>query len=98
VWVADGPSGRLLRVDPHSSSVAKRIGVRPTNSVGLAAGGGAVWWIDKDRGTATRIDTEDNEVVSSPLELGGPAGGAAVSGHTLWVARPSTPSVARVRF
>jgi DNA-binding beta-propeller fold protein YncE len=98
VWVANSSAGQLLRVDPRSDRVVDRIEVRASNDVALAAGGGAVWWIDKDRGTATRIDTEDNEVVGSPLELGGPAGGAAVSGHTLWVSRPSTASVARIRF
>jgi serine/threonine protein kinase len=98
VWVADGPSGRLLRVDPRSNEVATPIGVPATNNVGLAAGGGAVWWIDQDRGTASRIDVESNRVIGSPLGLGGPAGGAAVSGRTLWVSLPSARSVARIRF
>jgi hypothetical protein len=98
VWVADGPSGRLLRVDPRSNSVANRIGVRATNNVSLAAGGGAIWWIDQDRGTASRIDVGSNRVIGSPLALGGTAGGATVSGRTLWVSLPSERSVARVRF
>jgi serine/threonine protein kinase len=98
VWVADGPSGRLLRVDPRSDEVTKRIEVRATNNVSLAAGGGAVWWIDQDRGTASRIDVESNRVIGSPLGLGDTAGGAAVSGHTLWVSLPSERSVARVGF
>jgi hypothetical protein len=98
VWVANRETGRLLRIDPSSNLVVRRIAVGASDNVALAAGGGAVWWIDKDRGTATRIDVEENQVVSSPLQLGGVAGGAAVSGHTLWVSRPSTPSVARVRF
>jgi serine/threonine protein kinase len=98
VWVANGQTGRLLRIDPRSNLIVSRIAVGASDNVALAAGGGAVWWIDKDRGTATRIDTEDNQVVGSPLQLGGAAGGAAVSGNTLWVSRPSTPSVARIRF
>jgi serine/threonine protein kinase len=98
VWVADGPSGRLLRVDPRSNSVAAQIGVRATNNVGLAAGGGAIWWIDQDRGTASRIDVGSNRVIGSPLALGGTAGGATVSGRTLWVSMPSARSVARIRF
>jgi serine/threonine protein kinase len=98
VWVADGPSGRLLRVNLSSDSVATRIAVRATNNVGLAAGGGAIWWIDQDRGTASRIDVGSNRVIGSPLALGGTAGGATVSGRTLWVSLPSERSVARVRF
>jgi hypothetical protein len=98
VWVANGDQGRLLRVDPRSNDVVARIAVGTTHNVALAAGGGAIWWIDRDRGAATRVDAGDNKVVGSPLELEGPLGGAAVSGHTLWVARPSQPSVARIDF
>jgi serine/threonine protein kinase len=98
VWVADGPSGQLLRVDPRSNDVATRIAIRPTNNVGLAAGGGAIWWIDQDRGTATRIDADSTRLIGSPLNLGGSAGGATVSGRTLWVSMPSERSVARVGF
>jgi streptogramin lyase len=98
IWVANGESGRLLRIDPRSNRVVARIPVRASDNVTLAAGGGAVWWIDKDRGAVTRIDPNGNRVVGSPLLLGGPAGGGAVSGRTLWVTRPSAPSVARIRF
>jgi hypothetical protein len=98
VWVANGDTGRLLRVNPRSNDIVARIAVRATDNVALAAGGGAIWWIDRDRGAATRVDAGDNKVVGSPLQLGGPLGGAAVSGHTLWVARPSEPSVARIDF
>jgi streptogramin lyase len=98
VWVANGEAGRLLRIDPRSNRVVKEIAVRPSDDVGLAAGGGAVWWIDKPRGTVSRIDTEDDRLVGSPLRVGGQLGGAAVSGHTLWVAKQSAPSVARIRF
>jgi serine/threonine protein kinase len=98
VWVADGSSGQLLRVDPRSNKVATRIAIRPTNNVGLAAGGGAIWWIDQDRGTASRIDAESTGLIGSPLDLGGSAGGATVSGRTLWVSMPSARSVARVGF
>jgi streptogramin lyase len=98
VWVANGDTGRLLRVDPRSDDIVARIAVRASDNVALAAGGGAIWWIDRDRGAATRVDTGDNKVVGSPLQLGGPLGGAAVSGHTLWVARPSESSVARIDF
>jgi serine/threonine protein kinase len=98
VWVANGAAGQLLRIDPRSDDVVARIAVRATDDVALAAGGGAIWWIDKPRGTVSRIDAKDNRPVGSPLRVGGQAGGAAVSGHTLWVAMQSAPSVARVGF
>jgi streptogramin lyase len=98
VWVANGHAGRLLRIDPRSDRIVARIAVPTSDSVSLAAGGGATWWIDRGRGTAIRIDAKRNATVGSPLRLGGSAGGAAVSGRTLWVAMPSERSVARVRF
>jgi serine/threonine protein kinase/DNA-binding beta-propeller fold protein YncE len=98
VWVANGDAGRLLRIDPSANRVVARIAVHASDSVSLTAGGGAIWWIDEERGTASRIDVKRDRVVGSPLRLGGPAGGAAVSGRTLWVTMPSGRSVARIRF
>jgi streptogramin lyase len=98
IWVADGRSGRLLRIDPRHNSVDARIPVARGSSIGLAAGRGAIWWIDRDRGTVTRIDADSGRQVGSPLRVGAEAAGATVAAGSLWVTVPSARSVVRVRF
>jgi streptogramin lyase len=97
IWVADGRAGRLLRIDPRDNSFDEPISVPRGSSVGLAAGDGAIWWIDRDRGTVTRIDA-DSRQVGSPVHVGAQAGGATVAAGSLWVTLPSARSVARVGF
>jgi DNA-binding beta-propeller fold protein YncE len=98
VWVANAGAGRLLRVDPEANRVAERIAVRSTGDVALAAGGGSIWWIDRDRGTVSRIDAGSGEPVGSPVRVGTDAGGATVAGGSLWVTVPSAGSVVRIRM
>jgi streptogramin lyase len=98
IWVADGRAGRLLRIDPRNNSVDAPISVARGSSIGLAAGGGAIWWIDRDGGTVTRIDADSRRQVGSPVHVGADADGATVAAGSLWVTVPSARSVVRVRF
>jgi streptogramin lyase len=98
IWVADGRAGRLLRIDPRDNSVDAPVPVPRGDSIGLAAGGGAIWWIDRARGTVTRIDADSGRQVGTAIRLGAQAGGATVTAGMLWVTVPSTRSVVRVRF
>jgi DNA-binding beta-propeller fold protein YncE len=98
VWVANGRAGRLLRIDPRNSDVAARIPVERGSDIRLAAGGGAIWWIDRDGGTLIRFDADSGRQVGTAIHLGAAASGATVAGDTLWVTVPATGSVERVRF
>jgi serine/threonine protein kinase len=94
VWVASG--GKLLRIDPDSNKVVKRIALKATGDVSLAAGSGSVWWIDQDGGTVTRVDPETDKAAGDPVSVGSSAGGGTVAADKLWVTNPSDDTLVRV--
>ena len=96
LWVAS-PRRRLLRIDPGTRAVKAFGAPAGGDLVALAAGGGAIWWIDKARGLVSRIDTATGQV-RAPVRVGPDAGGAAVAGGALWVTTPSRNAVARLRL
>jgi serine/threonine-protein kinase len=98
IWVANGPQGRLLRIDPSSLEIAATVRVARGNDIALAAGEGAIWWIDRDQGTVTRINASNDSRVGTPLPVGEDADGATVAGGKLWVTVPSDRAVVPVRF
>ena len=63
VWVGGLGSGDVIRIDPATGRIVKRItiGARVFN---LAAAPGAVWAIDNALSTAVRIDTKTGEVTT----------------------------------
>jgi streptogramin lyase len=63
VWVGGLGSGDVIRVDPATGKVLKRVtvGARVFN---LAAAPGAVWAIDNALGTAVRLDTRTGKVTT----------------------------------
>lgn len=63
VWVGGLGSGDVIRVDPATGKIVKRItvGARVFN---LAAAPGAVWAIDNALSTAVRIDTKTGNVTT----------------------------------
>jgi ABC-type branched-subunit amino acid transport system substrate-binding protein/outer membrane protein assembly factor BamB len=87
VWLADGPTGRVLRVDPSGGKV-RRIDVGPGVD-SIAVGAGAVWAANSERGTVVRIDPSSNRVVTR-IEVGDMPRALAVAGNKLWIAVAGT--------
>jgi DNA-binding SARP family transcriptional activator/ABC-type branched-subunit amino acid transport system substrate-binding protein/sugar lactone lactonase YvrE len=82
---ADG-GGSLVRVDPRSAEVERRVSVGATPGA-VSAGEGAVWAVDLDGQTVSRVDPESGETIAfgtgaTPTDL--VAGAGAV-----WVANGS---------
>jgi streptogramin lyase len=98
IWVANGQAGKLLHIDVDHNRVDKRIRVERGRDIGLAAGGGAIWWIDKWRGTVIRIDAHKGHPVGEEMDVGDDAGGATVAVGSLWVTVPSAGSIVRIRY
>lgn len=63
VWVGGLGSGDVIRIDPATAKIVKRVtvGARVFN---LAAAPGAVWAIDNALSTAVRIDTKTGKVTT----------------------------------
>jgi YVTN family beta-propeller protein len=81
------------RIDPDSGLITDRyqVGKSPGAVVG---GAGSVWIANAADGTVTRIDREDEEVVTIPVD-GSPAALAFASG-SLWVADSDSREVAQI--
>jgi DNA-binding beta-propeller fold protein YncE len=100
LWIANGPSRTVTRVDPATGAVQAVIPVVRPASV-LAAGAGSMWLTSFPGNTLTRIDPATNTVTGS-ISLGpsgdGPIGVTVAAGY-VWVANHDgapTTSVAKV--
>jgi YVTN family beta-propeller protein len=99
IWVANGDSGTVTRIDPSSRRQLATIGVGG-DPAGLAAGFGSVWVADGNAGTVTRIDARTNAVrdtisfgPSDPL-IPKPVFSIAIGAGSVWATRD--PGVVRI--
>jgi streptogramin lyase len=87
VWVSNGPTRTVSRIDPGTNAVLARISVPDPASV-LAVGTGSVWLTSVPGNTVTRIDPRTNSVTGTvslaPASLG-PVGITVAYGF-VWVA------------
>jgi streptogramin lyase len=98
VWVANPGRGQLVRVDPRNGAT-REIRLAPTSHVAdVAAGDGAVFYVDGETGNATRVDPATRKRVGSPVRVAVNPGGAVVAGRSLWVTDTGRGTVARLRF
>jgi DNA-binding SARP family transcriptional activator/ABC-type branched-subunit amino acid transport system substrate-binding protein/DNA-binding beta-propeller fold protein YncE len=65
VWLTDG-SQRLIRVDPATAEIVRRIDLRARLD-GVAAGAGAVWAISGPSATVIRVDRSGRETARIPI-------------------------------
>jgi streptogramin lyase len=100
IWVANGPSRTVTRIDPASNAVLAVIPVPDPASV-LAAGAGAIWLTSVPGNSVTRIDPNTNAATGTislaPSGLG-PVGITVDDGY-VWVANHDgnpTTSVAKI--
>lgn len=85
VWVHNGQSGSLLRVDPTTNSIVATIPVGHGEG-GVAIGQGAIWVANPLEGTVSRIDPQTNKVVAT-ISIPGQSNvvSIAVSPDAVWV-------------
>jgi streptogramin lyase len=98
VWVANPGRGKLIRVDPKTGTLQEIPVGGPVNSADVAAGDGAVFYVDLDSGTATRFDPATRKRVGSGVQVATNPGAALVAGRALWVTDTGRDAVARLTF
>ena len=93
VWAACRERGALVRLTPAGKQVASiPLGVRPW---AVAAGGGALWVVDRDQALALRVDPRRNRVTrrvslpSAPIDVWVGAG-------SVWLALDAQGAVGRL--
>jgi len=57
-----------------------------------------VWVANRNDSTLTRIDSETNRALASPVEVGSNPFAIAVNGRRVWVTSPPDGTVQRVDF
>src|SRR5262249_10594252 len=99
VWILNGDTGTLLRIDPRTNTIVARIPVGHGQG-GVAIGQGAVWVTAPSDGKSLRIDPQTNHVVATITGLANqdsPAGQAiAVSPGAVWATDLSENAVIRI--
>lgn len=88
VWAVSHDRAALLRIDPRSGRVARRIPVA-SDPHGVAFGSGFVWVALYHQSTIVRVDPDTNRILGPPISAGFPTELLASAGGQLW-AIPST--------
>ena len=90
LWVTCASEDKVLRIDPATNLVTKR--VDPPNPVSLAFGEGSVWALCKTEGKVARIDPKTNKSTTNielkTREIGGEI---AFGEGFVWVSSPGFP-------
>jgi YVTN family beta-propeller protein len=95
IWVADGFSGTLLRIDPVTATILVGIPLK-TGLSGVAVGeDGTPWVVNRLDGTLAKIDTRSNSVAATVAVGSGPSD-VTVSAGAVWVANELDKTVYRV--
>jgi DNA-binding beta-propeller fold protein YncE len=94
VWVLDGALRSVMRVDPRTNTVVKRIQL-PFEPGGIAVGGGSVWVTNPSGGSVIRIDPRSNRIVGS-TRVGRDPVAVAVGFGSVWVVNYQGGTVSRI--
>jgi YVTN family beta-propeller protein len=98
VWSLNSSSRKLLRIDPKTNSVVKRIAINAYGDV--AVGAGSVWLANPAANTVDRMDAKTSRVLAT-IPVGRNPLTIAVTPRAVWVANsgvaaPDIPSISRI--
>ena len=82
VWAATS-SAEAVRIDPETGDIVATVPVGEY-PLGIAAGAGSIWTVDRDSDTVTRIDPAANEVIAT-IEVAGVPSSIAADDANVWV-------------
>jgi DNA-binding SARP family transcriptional activator/ABC-type transport system substrate-binding protein len=95
IWVALPYPGTVVRVDPSTRRIVKRVPVRGADV--LAYGNGVLWVGGYDVSpTLTQIDARTNATAPTVPRLTNPISGMAVAADAVWVATPLDDTIWKV--
>jgi ABC-type transport system substrate-binding protein/DNA-binding SARP family transcriptional activator/DNA-binding beta-propeller fold protein YncE len=95
LWVANGGTNTVMRIDPRAHIVIREIAVG-TDPVAITATGSDVWVVNATDGTVDRINTDVNRVVGQPIKVGNQPGAIAAGPSGVWVANTGDDTVQRI--
>jgi hypothetical protein len=100
VWVAQGDTGEVVRIDRKTRDVTATVDVGG-HYAGIAIGEGFVWVFTgngTDRGWVTRIDPDSGKVVGDRIEVSGKPADIAVGAGAVWVTQSNANTVTRIEL
>ena len=98
-WVADTRHNDVLRVDPKTNRVVKRIRIETGISNDIAVGAGAVWVLNGNDDKVSRVNPDTNRPIGGPTTIStSEASELAVGLGAAWVTSPDDNSVTRLGF
>jgi streptogramin lyase len=83
VWAVSHDRATLLRIDPRSGRLTRRIPL-PSDLHGVAFGSGNVWVALYHQSTILRVDPHTNRILGPPIGAGFPTEPLASAGGHLW--------------
>jgi len=97
VWVSNGPTNTVHRLDVKTNQVAASIEVGKRPCSGLTAGFGSVWVPNCGDKTVSRIDIKTNTVVATiPATPAESEGGIAASEDAVWLVTDAAGKLSRI--
>jgi serine/threonine-protein kinase len=85
LWVTDGRSDRLLRLDPGTLRLRERVSAGDGPGL-LAADGDVLWVANVDERTLLRVDARSGDPIGAPIGLGKEIDDLLVTRDGVWVA------------
>lgn len=97
VWVSVFGDGRIVRIDPRSGAIDRRVKLAPAGSEpeGLAWDGEQLWVVDQAHDRVVALDADGTVVESFPTDSGPRL--AAAGPHGVWVTSFGGSALTRVR-
>lgn len=95
VWVHDGPSGAVTRIDPATNTVVARVAIGGNDGGQIGIDPQAVWVTDASTGVVSRIDPQRN-FVTATIKLAPGAALLTVSPGTVWVINVPNHTVTKI--
>ena len=97
VWVSNGPTNTVHRLDINTNQVAANIEVGKKPCSGLTSGFGSVWVPNCGDKTLSRIDMKTNTVTATlPVPPAESEGGIAASEDAIWLVTDAAGKLSRV--
>ena len=95
LWVVTTDNA-VLRIDPRTGRVTRRIPVPADSLSGMAAGAGALWVTDPVDGLVWRIQLGPPRLVMRTIEAGIGAAAVTVGANAVWVVNGADTTVVRI--
>jgi streptogramin lyase len=96
LWIPDCGEGAIVRLEPKTGKLEAKLAIGAANvRIGIVATADSIWALTDSKTTLSRIDPDQNQVVTE-VRLGEGCNSLAVGDGALWISCPSENKIVRV--